>query len=321
MIVVKPFARIMVGYDGSAAADAALSQAVALAEQYRGEVVAVHVSDLPAAAVLPIGTAAPAPGIDPVPVLRSLEPDRHDLYYELSARVASCSVPVSMEFSVNAAAAAGILDAALRWNATAIAVGTHARTGVAHALIGSVAEAVLRSAPVPVIVTREGAARESVARIVVGIDASEPSTNALDFAVGLGLEQRLRILYCTVADSGSIMRRGADPSFDPTPMLSVMRASARNALDAALQSANGAGLHPDTELTDAIDAGSGLCAVAGRHDADAIVIGNHQRGKLERFFLGSTAEAVIRHADRPVIVVPAHPKNTWAAAARLPSHV
>jgi nucleotide-binding universal stress UspA family protein len=60
MIAATPFARIVVGYDGSAAADTALRQAVALAEQYRGEVIVVHLSDRSAAAVLPIGTAAAA---------------------------------------------------------------------------------------------------------------------------------------------------------------------------------------------------------------------------------------------------------------------
>jgi nucleotide-binding universal stress UspA family protein len=320
MIVANPFTRIVVGYDGSAAADSALRQAVALAQQYHGEVVVVHLSDRSAAAVLPIGTAAAA-ALDPAPVLGSLEPVRHDLFSKVSARVASCSVPVSMEFSMNAAAA-GILDAVVRWNATAIAVGTHARTGVAHAFIRSVAEEVLRAAPVPVIVMREGTVRESIRRIVVGVDASEPSTNAMSFAVelGLGLEQRLRLLYCTVTDTNSILRQGSDASFDPMPMLSVLRMSARNALDLALQSANEAGLQPDTELTDAIDAGSGLCEVARRHDADAIVIGNHKRGKLESFFLGSTAEAVIHHADRPVIVVPAQPVHAIGAAPRVPNH-
>lgn len=321
MIAAQPFARIVVGYDGSAAADTALRQAVALAEQYHGEVIVVHLSDRSAAAVLPIGTAAAPAALDPVPVLGSLEPIRHDLFYRVSARVASCSVPVSMEFSMNAAAV-GILDAVVRWSATAIAVGTHARTGVAHAFIGSVAEEVLRAAPVPVIVTRAGTVRETVRRIVVGVDASEPSTNAIAFAVklGLGLERRIRLLYCTVADTNRILRQGADPSFDPTPMLSVMRMAARNALDAALQSANDAGLQPDTELTDAIDAGSGLCEVARRHDADAILVGNHKRGKLESFFLGSTAEAVIHHADRPVIVVPAQLEHVPGAAPRVPNH-
>jgi nucleotide-binding universal stress UspA family protein len=313
MTFANPFACVVVGYDDSAAADAALRQAVALAEQYHGEVVAVHVSDLAAPAVMPLPTASPA-FFDRAPLLAALEPYRRELYDKLCASVASCAVPVSLELAQNAAAA-GILDAAQRWNATAIAVGTHGRTGLAHAFIGSVAEEILRSAPLPVVVTREGAFRAPVRRLVAGVDASEPTPNASAFALALGHAQGVRLLYCTVSDAASIMRQGAALAFDPTPFLSEMRVSARNALDAALQAANGEDVYPDTEVVDAIDAGSGLCEVARRHDADAIVVGSHKRGSVERFFLGSTAEAVIHAAERPVMVVPADARVVPAPTA------
>ena len=44
---------------------------------------------------------------------------------------------------------------------------------------------------------------------------------------------------------------------------------------------------------------------AGRRDrADEIVMGSRGRGRLELALLGSVAQAVIRDADRPVVVVP-----------------
>jgi len=46
--------------------------------------------------------------------------------------------------------------------------------------------------------------------------------------------------------------------------------------------------------------------IASREDADQIVIGSHGRTGLQRFFLGSVAERVLRSADRPVLIV----KNT-----------
>jgi nucleotide-binding universal stress UspA family protein len=211
-------------------------------------------------------------------------------------------------------AAAGILDAATRWRATAIAVGTHARTGLPRALIGSVADAVLRSAEVPVIVTRDGTDRDSLRRVIVGIDASEPSTSAGAFGVELGFEQRIRMVYCTVSDTTSLLQPNVDLPFDPTPVLSQMRCSSRDALDAALMTANEAGVYPDTDIIDASDVGAGLCAAAVRHDSDAIVVGKHKRGEIERFLIGSTANAVILAADRPVIVVPAHAKFASAQA-------
>ena len=49
-----------------------------------------------------------------------------------------------------------------------------------------------------------------------------------------------------------------------------------------------------------------LVDIASREDVDQIVIGSHGRKGLQRFFLGSVAERVLRSADRPVLIV----KNT-----------
>ncbi len=46
----------------------------------------------------------------------------------------------------------GIIDAAKSWNADLIVIGTHGRTGLKHALVGSTAERVVRHAICPVLV-------------------------------------------------------------------------------------------------------------------------------------------------------------------------
>ena len=45
-------------------------------------------------------------------------------------------------------------DEAERWGATLIVMGTHGRTGLAHVLMGSVAERVVQKAPCPVLTIR-----------------------------------------------------------------------------------------------------------------------------------------------------------------------
>jgi nucleotide-binding universal stress UspA family protein len=59
------------------------------------------------------------------------------------------------------AAHRGIADAANSVKADLIVMSTHGRTGIAHALMGSVAEKVVRTAPCPVLTVRPrlGAAR------------------------------------------------------------------------------------------------------------------------------------------------------------------
>ena len=51
-------------------------------------------------------------------------------------------------------AAVEALDEASAWGADVIALSTHGRTGAARAIYGSVAERILRDAPVPLLVVR-----------------------------------------------------------------------------------------------------------------------------------------------------------------------
>jgi len=49
-----------------------------------------------------------------------------------------------------------------------------------------------------------------------------------------------------------------------------------------------------------------ILAAAREWEADVIVIGTHGRSGVSRLVLGSTAEAVVRHAPCPVLVVKPH---------------
>jgi universal stress protein A len=46
-----------------------------------------------------------------------------------------------------------------------------------------------------------------------------------------------------------------------------------------------------------------ILAEARRWDADLVVVGDHNRNIFSRFLLGSTADAVVRHAPCPVLVI------------------
>jgi nucleotide-binding universal stress UspA family protein len=53
-------------------------------------------------------------------------------------------------------------------------------------------------------------------------------------------------------------------------------------------------------------AGEAICAEAGRIGADLIVMATHGRDAMERVWLGSVADYVVRHAARPVLLVKPH---------------
>ncbi|HEX7023537.1 MAG TPA: universal stress protein, partial [Gemmatimonadales bacterium] len=56
------------------------------------------------------------------------------------------------------------------------------------------------------------------------------------------------------------------------------------------------------EIVDGIT-GEAICDEAGRVGADLIVMATHGRNALGRLWLGSVADYVVRHADRPVLLI------------------
>lgn len=159
--------RIVVGYDFSSLADLALLKAFELASrEAAGEVHVVHVI-IPMLDMTEVASAG-AMNVD-------LGPDVSETYQALEARVgqamakwqgdtgrtfARLAVHVRTEMATSEVAQlASDLDAEL------IVVGTHGRRGFRRLLLGSVAEAVVRQAPCPVLVMRPKATQEEAPKI------------------------------------------------------------------------------------------------------------------------------------------------------------
>jgi nucleotide-binding universal stress UspA family protein len=137
------FRHVLVPHDFSPQATAALRTAAGLAKQHRGKVTVLHVVVpfyLPADA--PFGMAAPG----------DLIPEQRRRLERLVAKaVGNDGAPVTVRVAIGDAAER-IIDAGRR--ADSIVMATSGRTGLAHFLIGSVAEKVVRHAAVPVLTMR-----------------------------------------------------------------------------------------------------------------------------------------------------------------------
>lgn len=148
------FRRILVPYDFSEHAAKALRQAVALATTEAGKLTVLHV--LPP--FQPVVEFPPGeswlPPLDLVPKVRKqLEATvRRALGRGSKAPSATCRVEIGDP-------AQRIVEAARR--ADVVVMATAGRTGLAHLVIGSVAEKVVRHAPVPVLTVRPAASRRS----------------------------------------------------------------------------------------------------------------------------------------------------------------
>lgn len=134
--------RILVATDFSAQARNALEWARDLADAFGARLILLHVIDIFSLAEISCVTG----GFDPLHLLR--ERARKDMD-ELKKMIPDAETVVR-----EASPRPAIVDAPLELNCQMIVMGTHGRSGLAHLLMGSVAEHVVRSSKVPVLTVR-----------------------------------------------------------------------------------------------------------------------------------------------------------------------
>ena len=137
--------------------------------------------------------------------------------------------------------------------------------------------------------------------ILVPTDFSETAEHALDFAVKLAaqFDARIHLLDVITLPSIATMEVGLTLA---QPMIEAMLAGAQKALSEAALARQGKAMFAPVRY-EIGDARTVIVDVAQTIGADMIVMGTHGRRGVSRFLLGSVAEAVVRTAPCPVLVV------------------
>ena len=150
------FNRILVPTDFSPPSDAALEYARILAAKFGATLRILHVIDDPSdSSVFVSDSFAP-----------STEDIRMGLIEQARKRLNRLTTMVDRSRyhahidAVVGTPATTIVDYAMTTGTSLIVMGTHGRTGLAHLLMGSVAEQVVRTAPCPVLTVRQVAAAD-----------------------------------------------------------------------------------------------------------------------------------------------------------------
>ena len=185
-----------------------------------------------------------------------------------------------------------------------IVMATHGYTGLKHALLGSVAERTVKSAPCPVLTTKSGRTISKPLRlrkIVVPTDFSASATAALVFGRDLALTAgpaRIILVHAYVAPVSLRSRveraRGPGSAQHSHRMLAELEAHARSIAKRGVSVSFN--LRPG-------DPASEIVKVAREEEADLIVMGTRGRTGLAHLLPGSVAERVLRLAPCPVVTV------------------
>lgn len=276
--------RILCPIDFSELSHTAFEFACSLARAYQAHLLIMHV-----------GTEPTVPPIGGVSILTPEEYEaslRESLkQYQTEAESASSETLVVL----GQQAAERITSAARDNEADLIVMGTHGRSGISRALLGSVAEKVVRTAPCPVITLKAPMRQRGKLRfrtILHPTDLSEASSSAFQVACNLAKHHRARLIILYVESPGSRPDTWSRKDEIESELIECLRSHhlLKNGADVAYEVVHGS---PGEMILD----------IADSHQADLIVMGTHGRTGLRRLAMGSVAEAINRKAKCPVLTI------------------
>ena len=141
-------------------------------------------------------------------------------------------------------------------------------------------------------------------KILLPTDFSGCANYALPYAAAIARATHARILCVHVVEP-LVPAVGYTGLADPMPIADIseqLEDSAEREFPQLTDCDELSGLDVEEIIVHG-DAAAEIVRVAGENEADLIVISSHGRTGLGRMIFGSTAEAVVRHASCPVLVV------------------
>jgi nucleotide-binding universal stress UspA family protein len=142
-------------------------------------------------------------------------------------------------------------------------------------------------------------------KIVVALDGSESSRWALYEALEMAQLAQARLHAVYIVHPWCLSRYAG--YVDADQLRTVLREDGRVALAEARRAMAERGVPGDTEIDETVDAADDiprcLARCVQRQGAGLVVMGTQGRHGIGRFLLGSVAEAFLRQADVPVLLV------------------
>jgi nucleotide-binding universal stress UspA family protein len=223
--------------------------------------------------------------------------DAHALAYLEQIAAEVDSLPVSIHL-MRGTAGECIARHAATQDVGMVVMATHARSGVRRAVLGSIAEYVIAHAPSPTMLVRAGMHREprlDTLLVAIGATCGAPLPMVTELARAAGA--RIVLLRVVAPEETCMWQSQRGPILDE-PEVVVTARMHLNDLACRLRDA---GVVAEGRV--AIGAPERIInSLAAAIDADLIVMTTHAWRGAQRIVLGSVTDAVVRTADRPVLV-------------------
>lgn len=274
-----PGSAILVPLDGSKNAENAIPAAVSLQALFGGEIQFIHVAEHRPKTSEEFETAAAT-------------------FASYAADIAgqSGAGATSARLLVDAIPARAILDAAKQTRFIVIA--SHGRGGFRASIIGSVADKVVRSSTVPVLIVPglgEAAPTFAARSIMVALDGSEAAEAGL--VVARDIARR--------AEAGIVLARAYRSAVSPLIAASYYPFDVSVGDEVEAQRYLGSvAREGERQLVMEGRPSDAIVDAAGQVGSDIVVMATEGKGAASRLALGSTTDRVMHSLHRPLLVVP-----------------
>ncbi len=290
--------RILYATDLSATSEAAWSEARRLGRLFDAEIVILHVVTPPV--VFPVEGYFPPDLYQEY--LRSAQHDAERGLDRLLGSVAGSGLKVRLRLE-EGPPAPRILDIASQEAADILVVGTHSRTGLRRAMLGSIADRMVRQARCPVLTARpqpDAAPPVQIRRICYATDFSPTARAAWSWVVAIAgaANAEVDLVHVTfepVADRHM-------PAEMTGRMARFLREQGHMEVERFLQRSTLPRERIHVHLSPGVP-GEQIVHRALERAADLIIMGTHGWSGVVRWVLGSVAHYVIQTAPCPVLTI------------------
>jgi nucleotide-binding universal stress UspA family protein len=286
---------VVAGVDGSECALAAVRWAAAEAARRRLPLRLVAAHTWPAGGFV----GDPGLGVDPRAVLRDVVLG----HLTAATAVAAAVVPGLAVEQVDVDGDPAVVLAGESKRAELVVLGDRGLGGFTGLLLGSVAVALSAHAACPVVVVRGVEADPAVSRpepVVVGVDGSQGSTAAVDFAVEAAVLRGVPLVAVHAWRDVLV-----DATMAPLVDWDAVESDEREVLAERLAGTRTE--HPDLVLRRLVVRDRPARALVDEsRNAQLVVVGSRGRGGIQGLLLGSVSQQLLHHAHCPVAVVRTH---------------
>ena len=273
---------ILVPLDGSPLAERALAYAVTLTRKIKGHLVLLRVVTTDEAT-------------------KQIESDLSSAAAKVAADAGLAGVDI---LTSEGDAGPAIVDAARSFPRCLIVMSTHGRSGIGRWIYGSVADEVIRTTDVPVVLVSTACQRlwsaERPFRILVPLDGSPLAETALTLARDLAddIGANLILLRAVAPLVFAYADAYVYAAYDPDLLIEEAERYLKQMVE-ALQS-EGRTVQSRCEYD---FPASAIADIARQEDVDLVVMATHGSGGLTRLVMGSVATGTVQQATVPVMLV------------------